>query len=41
MIAACAITEIAPNTFNSKTAAFLYPVLDRYYAVTGGFLLST
>jgi inner membrane protein len=40
-VAAYAVAGIAPDLFSPESAAFLYPLSDRYYAVTGGFLLST
>lgn len=40
-IAAYAVAGIAPDVFSAESAAFLYPFSDRYYTVTGGFLLST
>ena len=40
-IAAYAVAGIGPDAFSPESAAFLYPLSDRYYAVTGGFLLST
>lgn len=41
MIVAYAVTGILPDAFSPESAALLYPVLDRNYAVTGGFLLLT
>ena len=40
-IAAYAVAGIGPDAFSPESAAFLYPLSGRYYAVTGGFLLST
>jgi hypothetical protein len=40
-VAAYAVAGIGPDAFSPESAAFLYPISDRYYAVTGGFLLST
>ena len=40
-VAAYAVAGIGPDAFGPESAAFLYPISDRYYAVTGGFLLST
>lgn len=39
--AAYAVTGIRPDVFSPESAALLHPVLDRHYAVTGGFLVST
>jgi hypothetical protein len=40
-VAAYAVAGIGPDAFSPESAAFLYPISGRYYAVTGGFLLST
>lgn len=40
-IAALAVAGIGVDAFSSEGVALLYPLSDRYYAIVGGFLLST
>lgn len=40
-VAAYAVAGISLDAFSTEGAALLYPLSDRYYAVVGGFLLST
>ncbi|CCQ37187.1 YdjM family protein [Natronomonas moolapensis 8.8.11] len=40
-VAALAVAGIGVDAFSSEGVALLYPLSDRYYAIVGGFLLST
>lgn len=40
-VAAYAVAGIGPDLFNVESAAVLYPLSDRYYAVVGKLVLST
>ena len=40
-VAAYAVAGIGPDAFSAESAAFLYPLSGRYYAITGGLLYST
>ena len=40
-LAAYAVAGIGLDAFSAEGVALLYPLSDRYYAVVGGFLLST
>lgn len=40
-VAAYAVAGIAPDLFNVESAAVLYPLSDRYFAIVGQFTLST
>jgi hypothetical protein len=40
-VAAYAVAGIGPDLFNIESAAVLYPLSDRYYAVVGKLVLST
>ena len=40
-LAAYAVAGIGLDAFSTEGVALLYPLSDRYYAVVGGFLLST
>lgn len=40
-VAAYAVAGIGPDLFNVESAAVLYPLSDRYFAIVGKFTLST
>lgn len=40
-VAAYAVAGIGPDAFSAESAALLYPLSGRYYAITGGLLYST
>ena len=40
-VAAYAVAGVGPDLFNVESAAVLYPLSDRYYAVVGKLVLST
>jgi hypothetical protein len=41
LVAVYAVAGIGPDAFSTESVALLYPLSERYYAITGGFLFST